>query len=124
MLRVLYNACVRNNFRFLLYLLAEFFRKGDIRDLVLHTGAEPIEYDELRELPIPAATSTHVPIPTPLHSDEDIDSLVVAPWQFSRSIRQADKAADRLMRRAPDQRSRNLPPPPFLFRHRRARRGA
>jgi hypothetical protein len=35
-----------------------------------------------------------------------------------------NKAADRLMRRAPDQPSRNLPPPPFLFRHRRARRGA
>src|SRR3984893_7990562 len=35
-----------------------------------------------------------------------------------------NKAADRLVRRAPDQPSRNLPPPPFLFRHRRARRGA
>ncbi len=31
--------------------------------LLLHTGAEPIEYDALRDLPIPAATSTHVPIP-------------------------------------------------------------
>jgi hypothetical protein len=31
--------------------------------LLLHTGAEQIEYDELRDLPIPAATSTHVPIP-------------------------------------------------------------
>jgi hypothetical protein len=35
-----------------------------------------------------------------------------------------NKAAVRLVRRAPDQPSRNLPPPPFLFRHRRARRGA
>src|ERR1700681_610686 len=35
-----------------------------------------------------------------------------------------NKAADRLVRRAPDQPSRNLPPPPFLFRHRRAHRGA
>jgi hypothetical protein len=35
-----------------------------------------------------------------------------------------NKAADRLVRRAPDPPSRNLPPPPFLFRHRRARRGA
>src|ERR1700674_855493 len=35
-----------------------------------------------------------------------------------------NKAADRLMRRAPDQPSRNLPPPPFLFRHRRGRGGA
>src|SRR6267142_5451335 len=35
-----------------------------------------------------------------------------------------NKAADRLVRRAPDQPSGNLPPPPFLFRHRRARRGA
>src|ERR1700730_18232911 len=35
-----------------------------------------------------------------------------------------NKAADRLVRRAPDQPSRNVPPPPFLFRHRRARRGA
>src|ERR1700719_1178711 len=34
-----------------------------------------------------------------------------------------NKAADRLVRRAPDQPSRN-PPPPFLFRHRPARRGA
>ncbi len=31
--------------------------------LVLHTGAEPIEYNELRDLPIPAATQTHVPVP-------------------------------------------------------------
>src|SRR5258707_15179623 len=35
-----------------------------------------------------------------------------------------NKAADRLVRRAPDQPSRNLPPPPFLFRHRRAHSGA
>src|SRR5258705_12705285 len=34
-----------------------------------------------------------------------------------------NKAADRLVRRAPDQPSRNVPPPPFLFRHRRERRG-
>jgi hypothetical protein len=35
-----------------------------------------------------------------------------------------NKAADRLVRRAPDQPSRNLPSRPFLFRHQRARRGA
>ena|SRR5712671_4204411 len=35
-----------------------------------------------------------------------------------------NKAADRLVRCAPDQPSRNLPPRPFLFRHRRARRAA
>ena len=34
-----------------------------------------------------------------------------------------NKAADRLVRRAPDQASQNLPPRPFLFLHRRARRG-
>lgn len=31
--------------------------------LMLHTGAEIIEYDALRQLPVPAATQTHVPIP-------------------------------------------------------------
>src|SRR6266478_3280148 len=41
-----------------------------------------------------------------------------------RSYVRRNKAADRLVRRAPDQPSRNLPPPPFLFRHRRARRAA
>jgi hypothetical protein len=30
--------------------------------LLLHTGAEPIEYDKLRRLPVPVATDTHVPI--------------------------------------------------------------
>jgi hypothetical protein len=30
--------------------------------LMLHTGAEPIEYDALRTLPVPAATQTHCPI--------------------------------------------------------------
>jgi hypothetical protein len=35
-----------------------------------------------------------------------------------------NKAADRLVRRAPEQPCQNLLPPPFLFRHRRARRGA
>lgn len=31
--------------------------------LLLHTGAEPVEYDALRKLPVPRATDTHVPIP-------------------------------------------------------------
>lgn len=31
--------------------------------LMLHTGAEPVEYEKLRELPVPLATDTHVPIP-------------------------------------------------------------
>ncbi len=31
--------------------------------LMLHAGAKPIEYDGLRQLDTPAATSTHVPIP-------------------------------------------------------------
>lgn len=31
--------------------------------LLLHTGAEAIDYDGLRALPVPDATSTHVPIP-------------------------------------------------------------
>jgi hypothetical protein len=35
-----------------------------------------------------------------------------------------NKAADRLVRRAPDQPSRNLPSRPFPFRHQRARPGA
>ncbi|MGX7894393.1 DUF932 domain-containing protein [Tsuneonella sp. HG222] len=30
--------------------------------LMLHAGAEPVPYGELRHLPIPAATATHVPI--------------------------------------------------------------
>jgi hypothetical protein len=30
--------------------------------LMLHTGAEPVDYDALRQLPVPAATDTHVPI--------------------------------------------------------------
>ena len=30
--------------------------------LMLHAGAEPVEYEKLRELPVPAATDTHVPI--------------------------------------------------------------
>lgn len=31
--------------------------------LMLHTGGEPIEADALRDLPMPAATASHVPIP-------------------------------------------------------------
>ena len=31
--------------------------------LMLHAGANPVEYDALRELQAPAATETHVPIP-------------------------------------------------------------
>lgn len=31
--------------------------------LMLHAGADPVEYAALRDLPIPAATPTHVPIP-------------------------------------------------------------
>jgi hypothetical protein len=31
--------------------------------LMLHTGAEPVDYDALREFETPAATATHVPIP-------------------------------------------------------------
>lgn len=31
--------------------------------LCLHAGAEPVDYDGLRTLPIPQATETHVPIP-------------------------------------------------------------
>ena len=31
--------------------------------LMLHTGGEAIEYGALRELPVPDATETHVPIP-------------------------------------------------------------
>ena len=31
--------------------------------LLLHAGANPVDYDELRNLPVPAATPTHVPIP-------------------------------------------------------------
>lgn len=30
--------------------------------LMLHAGAEPVDYAELRELPVPEATATHVPI--------------------------------------------------------------
>lgn len=30
--------------------------------LLLHAGAEPVAYDALRQLPVPAATDTHVPI--------------------------------------------------------------
>ncbi len=31
--------------------------------LMLHAGANPVEYAELRHLPVPAATPSHVPIP-------------------------------------------------------------
>jgi hypothetical protein len=31
--------------------------------LMLHTGAKAVEYDALRQLPVPVATDTHVPIP-------------------------------------------------------------
>ncbi len=31
--------------------------------LELHTGGDPVDYDAQRDLPIPAVTSTHVPIP-------------------------------------------------------------
>jgi hypothetical protein len=31
--------------------------------LMLHTGAQAVEYDGLRQLPMPEATDTHVPIP-------------------------------------------------------------
>jgi hypothetical protein len=31
--------------------------------LILHAGAEPVEYDALRHLPVPEATSAHVRIP-------------------------------------------------------------
>lgn len=31
--------------------------------LLLHKGAEPIAYDDLRLLPVPEPTTTHVPIP-------------------------------------------------------------
>lgn len=31
--------------------------------LMLHTGAEPVDYDGLRALDVPQATATHVPIP-------------------------------------------------------------
>src|SRR3954466_3250288 len=31
--------------------------------LVLHAGANPVSYDELRQVPTPEGTSTHVPIP-------------------------------------------------------------
>mgnify|MGYP000420871189 CR=1 FL=1 len=31
--------------------------------LMLHAGAEPIDYDGLRNLPVPEATATHVPLP-------------------------------------------------------------
>lgn len=30
--------------------------------LMLHAGAEPVDYDALRQLPVPQATDTHVPI--------------------------------------------------------------
>ena len=31
--------------------------------LMLHAGAEPVSYDDLRALTTPEATATHVPIP-------------------------------------------------------------
>src|SRR5690349_1499024 len=31
--------------------------------LMLHAGAEPVSFDDLRALPVPASTETHVPIP-------------------------------------------------------------
>ena len=31
--------------------------------LILHAGAEPVDFQTLRNLPVPAATSTHVPVP-------------------------------------------------------------
>jgi hypothetical protein len=31
--------------------------------LMLHAGAKPVSYDDLRAVPIPAATDTHIPVP-------------------------------------------------------------
>lgn len=31
--------------------------------MMLHAGANPVDYDALRTLPVPDATATHVPIP-------------------------------------------------------------
>ena len=38
--------------------------------LMLHAGAEPVDYDALRQLPVPIATETHVP--SPHHSVVDM----------------------------------------------------
>ena len=43
-------------------------------------------------------------------------------FRETTGAKHTNKAADRLVRRAPDPPSRNLPPSPFLYRHRRARR--
>ena len=54
--------------------------------------------------------------PSPWQSSYDAFAVVavgMSAWP--------NKDADRLVRRAPDQPSRDLPPPPFLFRHRWAR---
>lgn len=34
-----------------------------MKGLMLHAGAQPIDYEALRALPVPVATETHVPIP-------------------------------------------------------------
>jgi hypothetical protein len=53
-----------NNLRLFAILTRGVLSEKEISvTLLLHTGAEPIEYDALRDLPIPAATLTHVPIP-------------------------------------------------------------
>src|SRR6516165_4811444 len=43
-------------------------------------------------------------------------------FRETTGAKHTNKAADRLVRRAPNPPSRNLPPSPFLYRHRRARR--
>lgn len=54
--------------------------------LMLHAGAEPIDFDGLRQLPVPVATDTHVPIPH--HSV--VDMVVYSLGYFGHEVTAAD----------------------------------
>lgn len=54
--------------------------------LMLHAGAEPVEYKDLRQLPVPAATETHVPMP----HNEFVDMLKYSLGYWGHSITSED----------------------------------
>src|SRR3984893_2153923 len=62
-----------NNLRLFAILTREALSEKEISvTLLLHNGAEPIEYDALRDLPIPAGTLTLTHVPTPHHRVVDM----------------------------------------------------
>src|SRR5690349_7714543 len=39
------------------------FHRSSLMSLMLHAGAKPVTYDELRTVEMPAATESHLPVP-------------------------------------------------------------